>query len=368
MNHASDMFAAAQLKHFQRMWSHMRVLLLTCVLAIVLPLSVCAVELPNAPKDSFSIVVIPDTQHYRGRGTKAEPNSQVQISNPTFRAYVDWIIANLERQRIVFVSHVGDIVDLNNDEQWTIARQCMDRLHGRVPYGISVGNHDMTSSGDSTLFQRYFPRQRFAEFEWYGGCFEPPTDPVISANNANSFQLFSAAGMDFVYLHLECNAPDDVLQWASDVLKRHAERRALITTHMGLGPRARPKTSQDYFDAPKGRMMWTKRHGKRGNSPQQMWDKCFRKHRNLFMICCGDQSRTQALHQQSRGDHGNAVYELLSDYGTNGLRVMNFLPHDDRIEVRTWNPLKGELCESTSIVPQRSWHQFELTYEMTEVK
>ena len=67
MNHASDMFAAAQLKHFQRMWSHMRVLLLTCVLAIVLPLSVCAVELPNAPKDSFSIVVIPDTQHYRGR-------------------------------------------------------------------------------------------------------------------------------------------------------------------------------------------------------------------------------------------------------------------------------------------------------------
>ena len=82
-------------------------------LAIVLPLSVSAVEIARAPEGSFSIVVIPDTQHYRGRGTKAEPNSKMQVSNPTFEAYVDWVVDNLHQQRIVFVSHVGDIVDLN---------------------------------------------------------------------------------------------------------------------------------------------------------------------------------------------------------------------------------------------------------------
>jgi hypothetical protein len=338
-------------------------------LAIVLPLSVVASEIPNAPKGSFSIVVIPDTQHYLGKGTKAKPKSKKQVSNPTFQAYVDWTLDNILRQRIVFVSHVGDIVDINNDDQWAVAQQCMDRLHGKVPYGISVGNHDMTGQGDSTLFQRYFPRARFAEFAWYGGCFVPPADRTkISGNNANSFQLFSAAGMDFVYLHLECNAPDDVLNWADGVLKRHADRRALITTHMGLGPHKKPKKSRDYYDAPKGRMTWKKCHGKRGNSPQQMWDKCFRKHRNLFMICCGDQSRTQALLQSSRGDHGNIVHEVLSDYGKNGLRVMRFVPRANRIEVRTWNPMKGELCKSTSIVAERSRHQFELTYRMTVAK
>jgi len=339
------------------------------ILAIVLPVSAGAAEIPNAPEGSFSIVVIPDTQHYRSRGTKAEPNSMAQVNNPTFQSYVDWVVDNIHRQRIVFVSHVGDIVDLNNDDQWSVARQCMDRLHGKVPYGISVGNHDMTRAGDSTLFQRYFPRTRFAKFAWYGGCFEPPAgQTAISGNNANSFQLFSAAGMNFVYLHLECNAPDDVLSWADDVLKRHADRRALITTHMGLGPRDKPKTSRSYFDAPKGRMTWTKRHGKRGNSPQQMWEKCFRKHRNVFIICCGDQSRTQALHQTSRGEFGNFVHEVLSDYGKNGLRVMRFVPRANQIEVRTWNPLKGELCESTTIVPERGQHQFGLTYRMTKSK
>jgi hypothetical protein len=344
-----------------------RVTTLACLLANVHCLTVSAAELPRAPEGSFSIVIIPDTQHYRGRETKAEPDSQASVSNLTFQSYVDWIVANLDRQRIVFVSHVGDIVDINHDAQWRVARQCMDRLHGNVPYGISVGNHDMTSAGDSTLFQKYFPRERFAQFPWYGGCYRPAADrTAISGNNANSYQLFSAAGMDFVVLHLECNAPDDVLHWADGIIGQHPDRRALVTTHMGLGPRDRPQTAQDYFDAPKGRMTWTKRHGERGNSPQQMWDRCFRKHDNLFMICCGDQSRTQAYRQESRGDHGNTVHELLSDYGTNGLRLMTFHPRDNRIDVRTWNPIKGQLCESTSIVPDRSQHQFELSYWMTK--
>ena len=319
-------------------------------------------ELNEAPEGTFSIAVIPDTQHYRRLKTDEQA-----WENPTFEAYTDWIAANFERQRIVFVSHVGDIVDLNERSQWSVAKKCMDKLHGRVPYGISVGNHDMVRSGDSTLFQEFFPKSRFAEFDWYGGTFGglSETADTVSGNNANSFQLFSAEGMDFVFLHLECNAPDDVLDWATDVLTKHSDRRAIITTHMGLGPRDRPQNAEDYFDAPKGRMTWKKCHGERGNTPQQMWDKCFSQHSNVFIVCCGDQSRTQAMHSSSQGVQGNTVHELLSDYGVSGLRVMRFVPKADRIEVRTWNPLTGKLTESTKIVPDAAQHQFDLPYAMT---
>lgn len=327
--------------------------------------AVVAGELLPAPDGSFSIVVIPDTQHYRGRGTKGAGEGAGPLSNKVFDGWTDWIAANLDRQRIVFVSHVGDIVDINNRAQWALARRCMDKLHGRVPYGISVGNHDMTGAGDSSLFQEFFPKSRFAAFQWYGGCYEKPFDKAaISGNNANSVQLFEAGGMKFVALHLECNTPDDGLQWADSILRRYADRRAMITTHMGLGPRDKPKTGQDYFDAPKGRMTWTKRHGTRGNSAEQMWGKCFKMHANLFLICCGDQSRTQAMRQKSIGQQGNTVHELLSDYGASGLRVMRFIPTKDLIEVRTWDPLKGVLCESTQIVRDRNQHQFTLSYEM----
>lgn len=324
-------------------------------------------RLEAAPDGSFTIVVIPDTQHYVGKGTKATPDGQEPIANEYFATHTGWIVDNLERQRIAFVSHVGDIVDKNVREQWVVARQCMDALHGRVPYGISVGNHDMKAGGDSTLFQEYFPASRFRAFDWYGGGFEPDRpEPTISGDNANSYQLFSAAGMDFVFLHLECNAPDDVLAWADGVLTKHADRRAIVTTHMDLGPIEEPKSSRDFFDTPKGKMTWTKIHGDRGNSAVEMWDKCFRKHKNLFAVCCGDQSRSTAWYEQSTGEHGNTVHEMLSDYGSRGpLRLLQFIPSADEIRVVTYDTTLHERTESTKYVPERERHQFVLTYDMT---
>lgn len=337
---------------------------------IVICLSSCSntkavpAEFPTAPTGTFTIAVIPDTQHYRNVGDKKKT-----VSNPVFDSYVSWVSENIRPQRIAFVSHVGDIVDVNNREQWTVARRLMDRLHGKVPYGISVGNHDMKSDGDSSLFQEFFPASRYTGFKWYGGSYvNPKSKSKVSGNNANSFQIFSAGEMDFIIMHLECNAPDKVLAWVDEILAQHKDRRAIITSHMGLGPRQKPKQAEEFFTGAKGRMDWKKCHGKLGNTPQQMWDKCFKKHGNLFMICCGDQSRTQAMRQTAVGDHGNKVFELLSDYGSNGLRVMRFIPEQNRIEVRTWNPTKKELCTTTKIVAAENEHQFDLDYNMSKSK
>jgi hypothetical protein len=327
--------------------------------------------LAPAPEGSFSVVVIPDSQAYRGRGTKAEPKSDQPVSNAALDAQVRWIVANLHAQRIAFVSHVGDLVDRNVPEQWEVARRVLDRLHGRVPYGIALGNHDLTAAGDASLFQQYFPASRFAGCAWYGGTIDTRQGPANAGNNVNSFQLFTAGGLKFVCLHLECNAPDDVLRWADAVLQQHAERRAMLTTHMGLGPLQRPQTNADFTDAPKGRMQWSKIHGPRGNTPQQMWDKCFRRHASLFLIFYGDQSRTQAMHAATPNDAGRPVFELLSDYGLAGknnhpvLRVCRFLPRQNRIEVATVDPFDNTLCLGTKRLPDRREHQFTLEYPMS---
>ena len=322
-------------------------------------------RLTAAPSGSFGIVVISDTQAYHGEKTKSQPDSTEPVTNRIFEAHTRWISENLKRQNIVFVSHVGDIVDKNEPRQWEVARACMDVLHGKVPYGISVGNHDMTSKGNSSLFQQHFPKSRFQDSAWYGGAYEGSSKgPKESGNNANSYQLFTAGGMDFVFLHLECNAPDDVLDWANGVLEKHADRRAMITTHMGWGPEQKPKTNDEFTTGSKGRMQWSKVHGKRGNTPQQMWDKCYRKHANLFAVFSGDQSRTQAIRAATPGDRGNVIHEMLQDYSTGWLRLYRFLPADDCVDVFTFDPKTEELCEGTGRVPDRKEHQFRLEYEM----
>jgi hypothetical protein len=322
--------------------------LTACLLLGVVPglsISHADDQISPLPERAFSFVVLPDTQAYVTSKTEA-----------TFAAEIQWILDNQKPQRIQFVSHVGDIINKYGAmEEWAIAKSHMMKLHGVIPFAISVGNHDMTSSGESTNFQTTFPASLFEDFEWYAGQIK---------NNANSYQLFEVDGYQFLWLHIECNAPDDVLNWANDVFSQYPDRRAIVTTHMYLGPENKPKTNQGYIDDPTARMKWHKTHGTNGNTPRQMWEKCFSLHKNLFLICCGDQSRTQAMHLSPQGVHGNTVHECLSDYRGGNIRLLRFVPSRDQIEVITYSPSEGKLCTASKYAPDRNDHQFTLNYDL----
>lgn len=303
-------------------------------------------ELGPAPEGTFTVVVIPDTQ----RLCEKFPD--------VFYKITDWIARNAESQRIVFVSHVGDVVQNRFDrDEWEVASRAMEALDGVVPYAIALGNHDIDGNG-KTVFRDFFPVSRLDAFPYYGGHYE-----------TNSFQLISAEGLDLIFVHLECNAPDDVLEWTNSILEEHADRRAVVTTHHYLGyPRDTPREKR--FVVPWGRMDYS--HFARGSSPQQMWEKCFRKHENLFLILCGCRASRQAVRQTSTGEHGNIVHELMSDYTLASrdlpyrhlrevpIRLMRFVPAQNRIEVRTYSPALHSLIHETPVVPDRDQHQFVL--------
>lgn len=350
--------------------------------------------IPPLPSDAFTVVIIPDTQHYLGPGTKiGERGSSMfpgmsehphivahskistaqpaeQISNVYLQNHVDWIVANKQSQNIVFVSHVGDIVEINRPEEWAVAKLHLDKLRGVVPFGLTVGNHDMERNGDAKLFQQVFAASSFNGYDWYLDCYSHNRDDQhVSANNVNSAQLFSAGGIDFVFLHLECNAPDDVLAWASTVLENYSNRQALITTHMDLGIIDKPKTTDGYIHDPKGRMRWLKIHPKRGNTAEQMWDKLYRKHANLRFVFSGDQSRVTALRKSTTGDYGNEVHALLSDYmSRGGLRLLRFVPSKNQVQVITYDSTLDQLVESMPYVPDRNQHQFTIPYDLSAQK
>lgn len=322
--------------------------------------------LPAMPADAFTIVIVPDTQSYQGKGCKATPTSTDPVTNTNLKAQVKWIREHRDDQRIVFVSHVGDIVDKNNADQWAVAKQHLDALRGVVPFSLTVGNHDMTSKGDARLFQQHFPATSFASYPWYLGSYtHQREDQNISANNVNSAQNFSAGGIDFIHLSLECNAPDDVLAWANELLTRHAARHALITTHMDLGILDKPKTEDGFINDPKGRMRWIKIHGARGNTAEQMWDKLYSKHPNLSLIFCGDQSRVTSLKLTRSADDGHSITSLLSDYLSQPvLRLMRFMPAENQVHALTYDVVKGVLVDDTPYVHAFEEHQFTLNYPM----
>jgi len=263
----------------------------------------------TSPGADFTIIALPDTQYY------AQNYPQI------FTAQTQWIVSQKDARNIVFVTHLGDIVqDADELFQWDNANTSMTVLDGPsgVPYGLVVGNHDEDPRNDpdgTANFNLYFPYTRHASLPWYGGHY--------GTDNDNSYQLFSAGGMDFVIVHLEFDpdANSDVLDWADNVLTTYGNRRAIVSSHYILS-----KTEPGEF----------------GPQGQAIYD-ALKNNANLFLMLCGHCSQLQ---EGRRTDvfNGNTVYALLSDYqrrshgGDGWLRILEFSPVDNEVRVKTYSP------------------------------
>ena len=315
-------------------------------------------RLPPAPEGTFTYAVFSDTHGYSG-GEEGQP-----LTNAALFSQAAWLANNIESQRIVFVTHAGDLVNNNTASHYPLAHQAFALFHGRVPYGIAPGNHDSERESGTTRYQKTFGAEQFRAFPWYGGTYEGRKvgSYLLSGDNSNSWQVFSAGGLDFVVLHLECNAKDDVLAWADGVLEQNRRRMAIVVEHMYLGPvDGRDKLGAD--GAGFGRMRWAKISG--GNTPQHMWEQCFSKHENVFLIVSGDQASVMALRQESKGVNGNVVHEVMANYPVTAekddwLRLYRFDPEAKVIHVFTYSPAQERLCTGVWHLWRRDTHVFDL--------
>ena len=122
----------------------------------------------------FTVVILPDTQKF------------VRYYPYVYEEMTTWISKNKDKENIVFVGHVGDIVDNENQPlQWQRARSSMDILaQGNVPFGTAPGNHDLSFNdvvkgkplpyienfGPKSLYQTSDPSKGIMEDQsWYGG-------------------------------------------------------------------------------------------------------------------------------------------------------------------------------------------------------
>jgi hypothetical protein len=249
--------------------------------------------------DDFTIVILPDTQ-YESESYPAIYTSQTQ-----------WIADNKTSSNIVFVTHMGDIVNTaNSTAQWNNADASMDILDAAgVAYSVGPGNHDV---GTGSLYETYFGVSRFSGKSWYGGHY--------GGDNYNNYSLFSASGMDFILINLQYNATTAHLNWADALLKTYSIRRGIVVQHDILN------TNDSWYNqAP-----YT---GLKDNP-------------NVFLMLCGHRHTPTdgAAYRAELGDDGHTIHIMLADYqdfpsGGNGyLRILRFSPTSNTIYATTYSP------------------------------
>ena len=302
------------------------------------------------PQSDFMIIGLPDTQYYSENGQGSgfgKGNGNIT----TFIAQTNWIVNNRVDSNIVYVAHLGDCVENgdNIQQEWINAAFAMGKLEDPsttlltdgIPFGIAVGNHDMTpwndDDGTSTtnFYNQYFGVSHFNGRNYYGGHYE--------SNNDNHYDLFAAGALKFIVIYIKyaayINNPS-VLNWADSLLSAHGDRYGIIVYHRLLrGNATFYPDGQAIFDAVKNNY-------------------------NVFLMLCGHVTDEERKTDINGSGNGRNIYTLLSDFqneanGGNGyLRIMRFSPTANKIYVSTYSPTLGTFRTADE-------SQFVLNYDFT---
>lgn len=309
------------------------------------------VEVPGGLLESFTLIVVPDTQTM----------ARYAAGAARLVGLGEWIVDSIDDRNIAFVTQVGDVVwHANVSSQWTRARAGLDLLRGEVPFSVALGDHEYyeeeQKDGDTGAYVAFFGPARYASYDWYRGS---------HPDGLSHYQVFEAGGREFLHLSLEweplgpASDPSTPLGWAKSVLAAHPDLPTIITTHAYLWDT--PGQLGHFPDSAREGWRWegdTKVTGFT-TSGEGIYQALVHPHPQVFMVVSGhyhkytsDPDRRGEYHQVSVNASGGEVYEMLADYqwigvsadigGDDWLRIVTFEPgfgeESDRIEVETFSP------------------------------
>jgi len=292
----------------------------------------------KAAKDSFTIIVLPDTQNY----SEKYPEQ--------YLAQTEWVVENQKERNIVCVLHLGDVTNHNSPPEWDNAVKAMNQLDDIVPYFLVPGNHDYSENGGcrdrSTGLNAAFPVAKFKELPTFGGTYDKEPDRL-----ENSYHLFSAGGRDFLSICLEFGPRKDVIRWANEIAGMHKDRAAILTTHAYI-----------YFDDTRydwqslgANQAWNphsyliaETSGNDVSDGEELWNGLICRHENFILTLNGHVlgdglGRTVTKTPAERNVHQVLVnFQMRPQGGDGWLRLLEFSSDGKTIQVCDYSPTRNQ--------------------------
>ncbi len=245
---------------------------------------------------AYSFAVIGDTQNV------------VKHTPEKTKAIYDWVVDNVEEQKIKFVLGLGDITNDSTEAEWKNATENIFKMDGVVPYTLVRGNHDTPETYNAVLGDSVYAKS-------LGG--------TCSDALENSWKEFSVGDTKYLVLMLDYYPDDTELAWANSIVEKFPEHKVIVTTH---GYLHRWGTTL-------------------GITWEKTWTNFVSKHENIFLVLCGHILSDDIVVTQRRGVNGNVVTEMLINpqgvdltHGGAGLVAMLYFSEDGKeVQVRYYS-------------------------------
>ena len=278
---------------------------------------------------AYSMAIIGDTQRIN-----------VTDNGDKLPVIYDWIKDNATEKNIKAVLHMGDLTDLDGDDEWARAKTEADELIAEgIPYSMVRGNHDSSSKMRAT-----FPYENTSYNGTNGGSYD--------GNIENSWQTIefetTSGNMKYLLLSLDYAVSDAALTWAKGVIENHPDYNVIISTHAYMMEDG-TRQSRDSADAPGY------------NNGDLIWEKLASQYENIVMVLSGHIASSAIVKRQSTGVHGNVVTEMLVDPqtvdlddiraggdGTGMVCMLYFSADGTQVQVENYSTIKNKFYRSDS--------------------
>ncbi len=239
----------------------------------------------------YSFAVLGDTQNL------IRPDYH---NTDNYVAMYDWIIDNVDSQKIKFVMGLGDITEHDTNEEWAFAKNARTKLcKNGILNSFIRGNHDNNES----RFKSHFSYSEFGS----------TVTGTYNNNMLNTYTKFSAGNVKYIVFALTIGPNDSILNWASNIISQNPDHNVIITTHIYLSDKAKHTSAPSPNDF--------KYYGTSGG--EQIWDKLVRKHENIVLVLSGHYTLNKIARRQIAGDNGNLVTEMMIDAENPDEELMN---------------------------------------------
>lgn len=324
--------------------------------------------------DSWSFILFGDPQGY----------TKYDINQPIFDLTTVWVSDHIDRLNIKAVLCTGDLVETNeniainrnmvnqtSEEMWRSSSRSFERLDNRVPYIVSLGNHDygfVNSENGKTNFTKYFPFERNSKWRDHLVATYPNREGNVSLENA-VFAFNEKNWPPILVVTTEFYPRDELLDWCKEVIEKdqYRDHTVIFMTHGYLtnGPGATHLDRHAYKLAP-------------GNSGKDIWNKFVKTTSNIKLVLCGHTANGNGAFEDNvsyvvdTNDSGQPVHQMMFNVQTLGggwegnggdgwLRILEFLPNGKTIKVSTYSPLFG-ISPATKHLAHRKEHfdQFDI--------
>ena len=263
----------------------------------------------------------------------------------------------------------GSTSDALGTAEWNLVNSAISKLNGIVPYSLCRGNHDDYMMDDYFNVSSYtnqftttnysYSNSAYTGTTTNGGFYSDSTatwkDATAGKNtydktrvpaNTNGYVYWSAktgyhkesivnswktveiSGTKYLFMTIDFNPTDNVLNWVNNTLESFPNHKAIITTHSyltGSGEIASSDASStNYFF---------------GNYGTQLWDEVLSQHENVFMVVSGHVGTNNVRYGYNTGVNGNRVLQVLVDPQSYDTREDTY--NEETGEYTYWEEYKG---------------------------